>query len=135
MKKTNVYFILKVPIILSIKTLLLSISSFLFPNFTLYIVSPFLKVYEICSTSIFPTENSYIFSLKSEKIVFETVFSEDENLKAPISLNDRIGVLKVYKDNVLIDEIEVVSLDAVAKKTYFDHIKDIKENWAIAWLL
>ncbi|MBO4594251.1 MAG: D-alanyl-D-alanine carboxypeptidase [Clostridia bacterium] len=81
--------------------------------------------------SVIAERPSFVLSEKTVKVATETEFIADENLKAPINKGDRVGILRVFKDGELIDEINVLSLDKVDKKTYFDYIKDIDENWAV----
>ena len=50
--------------------------------------------------------------------IVEIVYND--NVKAPIAVGDVIGVIKVYKDGAVIDEINILAKDPVEKKGFFD---------------
>lgn len=81
--------------------------------------------------SVVAEKPSFILSEKTVKVATETEFIAAENLKAPVNTGDPVGKLLVYKDGELVDEINVLSAENVEKKTYFDYLKDIENNWAV----
>ena len=75
-----------------------------------------------------PKEDVYIFAEKNKKDDVTIDFSP-LNVYAPIKTGDVVGRLKIYKNNVEYKTVDVVSLEDVSQKTYFDYIKDIGERW------
>ncbi len=78
-----------------------------------------------------PKESYYQFSAKNEKVALNIDFIPDENIKAPIGKGEKIGLLTIEKDGVLIKEIPVLAMESVEKQTYFDVVKNIIENWSL----
>lgn len=73
----------------------------------------------------------YLFSSKEQKRSVEINFTPAEKIKAPIYEGDSVGKLYLYENGIVIAEIEVISLENVDKKGYFDAIFDITENFGV----
>ena len=74
-------------------------------------------------------EDFYLFCKKHEKIALDIDFTPTEVIKAPVKKGEKIGKLYIYKDSVLIKEIDVLSNESIDKQTYFDVIKNIIDKW------
>lgn len=72
---------------------------------------------------------SYLFSKKGEDNSNIKIVVQYDNVKAPVKLNDKVGKVLIYKDNVLIDEVNLLSLENVERIGFFDSIVKIAENW------
>ena len=72
-----------------------------------------------------PAQNYYIFGKKNynEKVTID--FEPFSKVKAPIKKGDNVGVFKVYKNNVLIAEINALACENLDKKGILDYAKDI----------
>lgn len=82
------------------------------------------------SFQVRPERNSYVFSAadKSPEITHKV---NDFNVKAPVAPEQVVGSVEVYKDGVLIDTVNVVSVESVEKAGYVDYLKQSAKNWAI----
>ncbi len=82
------------------------------------------------SFQVRPERNSYVFSAadKSPEITHKV---NDFNVKAPVAPEQVVGSVEVYKDGVLIDTVNVVSVESVEKAGYVDYLKQNAKNWAI----
>ena len=74
---------------------------------------------------VMPAQNYYIFGKKNynEKVTID--FEPISKVKAPIKKGDNVGVFKVYKNNVLIAEINALACENLDKKGILDYAKDI----------
>ena len=81
--------------------------------------------------NVYAEKDVYVLSKKNESVNVETNFVSKEELKAPLKKGDKIGVLEVYKNSVLIDSVNVLVLEDVYEKTYLDYLKNVLDNWAI----
>ena len=80
------------------------------------------------SIKVAPKENVFVFSNKKQQDKI-TIDFKPYNSRAPISMGDTVGKLTVYKNNVEYKSVDVISLESVDDKTYFDYIKDIISIW------
>ncbi len=82
------------------------------------------------SFQVRPERNSYVFSAadKSPEITHKV---NDFNVKAPVAPEQVVGSVEVYKDGVLIDTVNIVSVESVEKAGYVDYLKQNAKNWAI----
>lgn len=80
------------------------------------------------SIKVAPREDVFMFSQKNLKEDVKIDFSPF-NVNAPVKKGDVVGKLRVYKNNVEYRSVDVISLEDVDKKTYFDYILDIGKNW------
>lgn len=80
----------------------------------------------------FPERSLYLFSKKNQDRNIEMNFTVKDNLKAPIVKGDKLGVLSIYENGVEIDSVNVFSGEDIGKKSYFDNVSDVIENWGIA---
>ena len=76
-----------------------------------------------------PIADVYVFGKRNQK---ENVSIDFEQLteKAPLKKGDIVGRLKVFKDNVEYQCVDVICLHDVNEKTYFDYILDVSNNWS-----
>ena len=72
-----------------------------------------------------------VLNRKNEKRSFEFDFIPDKNVKAPVYLNDVIGVLDIYENGVKIDSVSVKAAEDIKVKSYFDILGDIGANWSV----
>ena len=80
------------------------------------------------SIKVAPKEDVFMFSQRNLKEDIKIDFSPYK-VCAPVKKGDMVGKLKIYKNNVEYRSVDVISLEDVEKKTYFDYIKDIGNNW------
>jgi D-alanyl-D-alanine carboxypeptidase (penicillin-binding protein 5/6) len=73
----------------------------------------------------------FIFSEKNKQQSVEITFTPIEKVLAPVSKGDVVGKLTVYKNNVEIASVNVISNEFIAEKTYFDVINDVVKDWGI----
>ncbi len=78
--------------------------------------------------SVAPKEDVFIFSQRNAKENVTIDFSPSK-VCAPVKKGDVIGKLKIFKNNVEYKTVDVISLEDVEQKTYFDYIKDIGNRW------
>ena len=83
------------------------------------------KVDEI---EIRPQNDFYIFSKRNEKSDIELKYNYN-NVKAPVKVGDVVGEIVIYKDNVEIGTVNIVSDTLVLKSTYFDNLGNVIKNW------
>ncbi len=81
--------------------------------------------------NIVAEENVCIFNKKGENYSVEINFEPISRVKAPIYKGEIIGKLSIYKDGLEIKSVNVLANEDVAKKTYFDNLSDILDNWSI----
>ncbi len=56
----------------------------------------------------------------------------EEEIPAPVSVGQKVGTLRVVDGNgVVLDEVNILSLDEVLKKTYLDALFEVIKNWSI----
>ena len=77
---------------------------------------------------IAPKEDVYLFTERNSKDNITIDFSP-LSACAPVKKGDVVGKLKIYKNNVEYKVVDVISLEDVNKKTYFDYILDIGSKW------
>lgn len=75
-----------------------------------------------------PKEDVFMFTQKNLKEDVTIDFTPYK-VCAPVKKGDVVGKLKVFKNNVEYRSVDVISLEDLEKKTYFDYIKDIGNNW------
>lgn len=68
---------------------------------------------------------------KGEKRGFDFEFTPNTKIKAPISINDSLGVLDIYENGIKVDSVNVIAAESVDAKSYFDVIGDITAKWAL----
>lgn len=77
-------------------------------------------------------EHSFnVFSKKNEKISLDIQLVPNKDIKAPIKIGDQVGQIEIYKDNIKIKEINILSAEDVLKKSYLDNLFDVVKNWKI----
>ena len=73
----------------------------------------------------------FILAKKGEKPDFDVEIIIDDNLKAPISKGNKIGVVKLIDKNTkeLKDQVNLVALNDIESKSYLDGLDEILQNW------
>ncbi len=82
------------------------------------------------TVTIIPEKNLTVFVKKNNKGKI-TVDFKPYSLSAPVKKGEEVGELIVYHDNVEYGKVKAVAFEDIDKKTYFDYIKDISNNWDI----
>ncbi|MBR2385414.1 MAG: D-alanyl-D-alanine carboxypeptidase [Clostridia bacterium] len=77
---------------------------------------------------IAPKEDVFVFTERNAKEDITIDFSPI-TVYAPVKKGDLVGKLKIFKNGVEYKTVDVISLEDVSKKTYFDYIVDIGNNW------
>lgn len=77
-----------------------------------------------------PERNGYVFSAidAEPNVSYITVAN---SVKAPVAENDVVGYIEIYKDNVLIDTVNVVAAENVEKASFLDYFKQNASEWAL----
>ena len=81
------------------------------------------------SISVKPQENLSVFLPKSENADGYEVVTQIERNKAPINQGEVVGTAFLIKNNNVIAKTALYSTDTVSKKSYFDTLHEIGENW------
>ena len=73
----------------------------------------------------------FILAKKGEKPDFDVEIIIVDNLKAPISMGNKIGVVKLIDKNTkeLKDQVNLVALNDIESKSYLDGLDEILQNW------
>lgn len=73
----------------------------------------------------------FILAKKGEKPDFDVEIIIDDNLKAPISKGNKMGVVKLIDKNTkeLKDQVNLVALNDIESKSYLDGLDEILQNW------
>ena len=86
---------------------------------------------KIGEVQVAPSCDVFIFGERNKKENV-TIDFEPFDVCAPIKKGDRVGKLKVFKDSVEYKSVDVISMQDVDEKTYFDYIVDVGKNWTFA---
>lgn len=81
--------------------------------------------------SVIAEKPFYIFSKKNEKRAFEFNFTPLNEVKAPVNKGDAVGKITIYENGIAIGEVNVLAGESIEKRTFFDVIDDVIENWSI----
>lgn len=77
-------------------------------------------------------ENSFhILTKKGETTALDIEFEPIDMIKAPIRKGEIVGKLIIYNNSIEIGCVNVLANCSIAKKTYFNRIKDVIDNWAL----
>lgn len=76
-----------------------------------------------------PERNCYVFSEVNQtpQITHNVVAYK---VKAPVACDQVVGEIEVFKEGVLIDRVNVVAAENVAKASFIDHFKRNAKEWA-----
>lgn len=82
------------------------------------------------SFSVRPERNGYVFSAvdATPNISYVTVA---DDVKAPVAENDVVGYIEIYRDNVLVDKVNVVAAERVEKANFIDYFRQNAAEWAL----
>ena len=83
------------------------------------------------SLEIYPEENVYILSKKNQKRGFDISFTPNNKIVAPIQKGETVGIIDIFENNIKIKSINAIAGENIDRKTYFDNIVDIAQNWNI----
>lgn len=82
------------------------------------------------------TRKSFIFPLTSEEYLkINLEYKLPEFLTAPIKKEQKVGMLKIYLEDKLIFQDEILTKEKVIANTYLQSIKDFIKKWDIARLI
>lgn len=70
------------------------------------------------------------FVARDDNAVYDVKFEVVDSVKAPVKEGDVLGKAHLVKDGVVVDSVNVVAIESVGSRTYFDVIGDIARNWA-----
>ena len=76
-------------------------------------------------------ESYSYFGIKGQKVSLDIEYKLPENIKAPIKEGDKIGNISIYKDGILIKEVDLVSAETINKQSFTDLIKKVIKSWKI----
>ena len=82
------------------------------------------------NASVKADRDCYYFCKKGEKVNLRVDFEPEKRVKAPLKTGDKIGVLKVFKDDIEYAEVNMVTAEDIEETSYFGYIKDVMQNWA-----
>lgn len=76
-----------------------------------------------------PERNCYVFSAadRTPQITHNVIAYK---VKAPVEYDQVVGEIEVFKEGVLIDRVNVVAAESVAKANFVDHFKRNAGEWA-----
>lgn len=82
------------------------------------------------SFAVRPERNCYVFSAadKTPEVSYKVIA---DKVKAPVAVEQVVGRIEVYKDGVLVDTVNVVAAESVARAKYGDYFKQNASQWAI----
>ena len=81
--------------------------------------------------SIKPARKSSVLIKKGDNSKFTTEINIYEKLKAPLALGTTVGELIVFKDNIEVDRIPLITNEIAERATFFDRLKDVANHWLI----
>ena len=82
------------------------------------------------SFAVRPERNSYVFTKKdASPDITHNLIAYD--VKAPVALNQVVGLIEVYKDGVICDKVNVVAAEGVDKANFGDYFKRVAREWAL----
>lgn len=81
--------------------------------------------------SIKPSRNSNVLIKRGEKPDYTIQTNIGENLKAPLAVGTVVGELIIFKDNIEIDRIPLITNEIAERANFFDKFKDIAKHWSL----
>lgn len=78
-----------------------------------------------------PNKSLYVLSKKMQEDNVSTKVVIDKNLKAPIKVGDKVGIIYLIKNGEVISQTELISSENVVKTNLYDDVVKIVEIWNI----
>lgn len=80
--------------------------------------------------SAYASREYNVFERKGEEMQYNIKYQLDENIKAPVSQNQKIGtVLVLNSNNVVIDEIDLISKEDIPAIRFTEILDNIYKHW------
>ena len=76
-------------------------------------------------------ENLYLLSRKINDDSFDTKIVVNKNLKTPIKIGDKIGIICIIKNGEVVAETDIISNENVFKQNLGDYIIEIVKSWKL----
>ena len=70
-----------------------------------------------------------VFAKKGEKTDCKVEYELPEKVKAPVNKGDRIGRALIYKEGVVVEEIEILADECIDPMDFGDIFALVIENW------
>lgn len=81
--------------------------------------------------AIKPSRNSDVLVKRGDKSEYSIQTNIYKNLKAPLTFGSTVGELIIFKDNVEIDRITLITNERVERANFFDKFRDIANRWSL----
>jgi D-alanyl-D-alanine carboxypeptidase (penicillin-binding protein 5/6) len=83
---------------------------------------------KIKEANVCPIRSSFAFQKRGEHSDYklETILYP---LRAPVEKGEPAGEIIVYKDNVEVDKIPLITMERIEKATFFERLQDVAESW------
>ncbi|MBR4003728.1 MAG: D-alanyl-D-alanine carboxypeptidase [Clostridia bacterium] len=78
-----------------------------------------------------PNKSLYVLSKKMQEDNVSTKVVIDKNVKAPIKVGDKVGIIYLIKNGEVISQTELISSENVVKTNLYDDVVKIVEIWNI----
>ena len=78
-----------------------------------------------------PNKSLYVLSKKMQEDNVSTKVVIDKNVKAPIKVGDKVGIIYLIKNGEVISQTELLSSENVVKTNLYDDVVKIVEIWNI----
>lgn len=83
------------------------------------------------NVNLFCENNFSVFAKKGEEKSYKIEYDIPQTLVAPVLERAVVGKAYIVKDNKVVGEVNIVAEKYIAKKTYFDNLKDMIEEWSL----
>lgn len=87
---------------------------------------------KIKNIDCFAEKDYFVLSKKGEKKEVEVLTFINKKIKAPLAINDSVGIIQVVENGVVVDEISLIVKENINKQNYFDILGKISDDWKIA---
>jgi D-alanyl-D-alanine carboxypeptidase (penicillin-binding protein 5/6) len=81
------------------------------------------------SIQVYASEDFYGVTKKGDNVDYSVALDCSEKIKAPLKRGDKVGIITVAKNGVVVKEIDVVVAQDIEKLTYTDGLKEIISKW------
>lgn len=81
------------------------------------------------TAKVFPEENYFVLVKKGEDSKYSTNIELNKKISAPLKIGDKVGIINVIRNGVVIKELPIIVLENIDEMSYFDAINSVIASW------